>query len=67
MYELTYAQWELLGFPDVDAYVVDVLDDGGFVLNIDQTDNDNDGIPDLLEQLAGGDVVLDPSQDVAFG
>ena len=35
-YHLTYEQWEQLGFPDVDAYVVDMDEAGtGFLLSID--------------------------------
>lgn len=68
-YHLTYEQWEQLGFPNVDDYVVDMDDVGtGFLLDIDKTDNDNDSIPDFLEELAGGgDIILNPSQGVVTG
>ena len=68
-YHLTYEQWEQLGFPNVDDYVVDMDDVGtGFLLDIDKTDNDSDNIPDFLEELAGGgDIILNPSQGVAHG
>lgn len=66
-YKLTYEFWEQLGFPDVEQYVIDQDEDGNMTLLIDGTDNDNDGIPDLLEQLAGGDVILNPSQGVVIG
>lgn len=68
MYHLTWEMWEQLGYPDVSEYVDDSMDsDDGMWLNIDMTDSDGDTIPDLLEQLAGGDVILKPSQGVAFG
>lgn len=68
-YHLTYEQWEQLGFPNVDAYVVDMDDAGtGFWLKIDKTDNDSNDIPDFLEKLAGGgDIILNPSQGVVTG
>lgn len=66
-YTLTYEFWEQLGFPDVDPYVIDQKENGDMILLIDGTDNDGDKIPDLLEQLAGGDVILNPSQGVVIG
>lgn len=68
-YHLTYEQWEQLGFPDVDSYVVAMDEAGtGFLLDIPKADSDSDNIPDFLEELAGGgDIILNPSQGVAHG
>lgn len=65
---LTEEQWALWGYPDIDAYIVDIDDDGNFILDIDPTDNDGNGIPDILESLVGGgDVEINPSHGVVVG
>lgn len=67
-YLLTYEMWEQLGYPDIDAYVIDNPEEG-FFLDIDPTDASGNGIPDFLDQLAGGggDIDLNPSQGVVTG
>ena len=67
MYTLTFDQWDALGNPDIDEYIIDVTDEG-YVLDIDPTDRNENGIPDLLDNISGGgDVILHPSQGTVGG
>lgn len=65
-YFLSMEQWIKLGCPDIPSEYISVADGTGFYL-INFRDEDNDNIPDFLEGLTGADVILNPSQDVAWG
>ena len=68
-YYLTWETLASLGISEsaIASHIVD-MDATGLWLNIDQADNDKDGIPDFLESLTpGGDLVLNPSQDFVVG
>lgn len=68
-YLLTFKMWEDMGCPDFEIDGVEVIDqtDEGFLLEGFWSDGDNDGIPDYLEERAGGDVILTPSGEVVIG
>lgn len=62
MYTLTFDQWDALGNPDIEEYTIDITDEG-YVLDIDPTDEDGNGIPDFLDNISGGgDIIYNPSQ-----
>lgn len=69
-YTLLYDTWVSLGCPEgVLDYLQETDSNGNFILLIpSDEDNNNNGIPDLLDQMiGGGDIVLNPSQGVAVG
>lgn len=64
-YKLTYEQWEQLGYPDIDKYVIDNPEDG-FILD-GYPDEDGNGRPDILDSIPGVDVILNPSHKTVGG